>query len=219
MPPSADWPWAPPTFPAPSTRLRAPRAHIRMTRRCTSSWPARSCSRTAPDEAFAEFVAALLIDPQDAGAHAGIGRIHLDAGRDADAVDALRRAMDLRPANTDARYALATALDAARPHRGGRAGISHASSRRSARCWLTGVAPCPRRAEGRSGAAGRGRRTSTQPSRSTRRALALGADPAVYGRLADLYSKVGRALDAARARAIVRQGTAGTIVPVGSPAP
>ena len=44
-------------------------------------------------EAFAEFVAALLIDPRDAEAHAGIGQIHLNAGRHADAVDVLRRAI------------------------------------------------------------------------------------------------------------------------------
>jgi tetratricopeptide (TPR) repeat protein len=62
-------------------------------------------------EAFAEFVAALLIDPQDAEAHAGIGQIHLNAGRNDDALDALRRALDLAPDNIDARYALATGLE------------------------------------------------------------------------------------------------------------
>jgi len=62
------------------------------------------------DEAFIEFVATLLIDPLDADAHAGIGRIHLDAGRYADAVEALRRAVDVAPNDTEARYALATAL-------------------------------------------------------------------------------------------------------------
>jgi hypothetical protein len=34
------------------------------------------------------------------------------------------------------------------------------------------------------------------------KALVVEAEPAVYGRLTDLYLKVGRALDAARARAI-----------------
>ncbi len=63
------------------------------------------------DEALAEFVAVLLIDPLDAAAHAGIGQIHLQAGRDADAVDALRRATDLAPADSETRYALATALE------------------------------------------------------------------------------------------------------------
>jgi tetratricopeptide (TPR) repeat protein len=62
------------------------------------------------NEAFVEFVAALLIDPQDGDAHAGIGRIHLDAGRYADAVEALTRAVQLTPTHTEARYALATAL-------------------------------------------------------------------------------------------------------------
>ena len=61
-------------------------------------------------EAFIEFVATLLIDPLDGDAHAGIGQIHLDAGRYGDAVDALRRAVDVRPGHTEARYALATAL-------------------------------------------------------------------------------------------------------------
>ncbi len=62
------------------------------------------------NEAFIEFVATLLIDPLDGDAHAGIGRIHLDAGRYADAVSALRRAVEVAPNDTEARYALATAL-------------------------------------------------------------------------------------------------------------
>jgi tetratricopeptide (TPR) repeat protein len=62
------------------------------------------------DEAFAEFVAALLVDPRDDSAHAGIGQIHLNAGRHAEAVAALRRAVDLAPDNVQAQYALATAL-------------------------------------------------------------------------------------------------------------
>jgi tetratricopeptide (TPR) repeat protein len=63
------------------------------------------------DEALAEFVAVLLIDPADAAAHAGIGQIHLQAGRDAAAVDALRRATDLTPANGETQYTLAVALE------------------------------------------------------------------------------------------------------------
>jgi tetratricopeptide (TPR) repeat protein len=62
------------------------------------------------DGAFAELVAALLIDPRDADAHAGIGQIHLNAGRDADAAAALRRALEIRQGHAEARYALATAL-------------------------------------------------------------------------------------------------------------
>ena len=42
------------------------------------------------------------------------------------------------------------------------------------------------------------------------KALAVDAEPAVYGRLADLYSKVGRTLDAARAKAIYDKSLAGT---------
>jgi tetratricopeptide (TPR) repeat protein len=62
------------------------------------------------DEVFVELVAALLIDPQDAGAHAGIGQVHVNAGRYDEAVPALRRALELSPDYTEARYALATAL-------------------------------------------------------------------------------------------------------------
>ena len=62
------------------------------------------------DEAFGELVAALLIDPLDGGAHLGIGRLHLNAGRHDDAAAALRRAVQLLPNHTEARYALATAL-------------------------------------------------------------------------------------------------------------
>jgi len=63
-----------------------------------------------PDDAMAEFAAALRIDPRDADAHLGVGQIHLNAGRNADAVDALRRATELKPDSIDAAYALATAL-------------------------------------------------------------------------------------------------------------
>jgi tetratricopeptide (TPR) repeat protein len=63
-----------------------------------------------PDDALAEFVAALLIDPRDGEAHLGIGQIYLDAGRNAEAVDALRRATELGTGALDADYALATAL-------------------------------------------------------------------------------------------------------------
>ena len=62
------------------------------------------------NEAFIEFMVTLLIDPLDGDALAGIGRIHLDAGRYADAVEALRRAIEVAPNDTEARYALATAL-------------------------------------------------------------------------------------------------------------
>jgi tetratricopeptide (TPR) repeat protein len=62
------------------------------------------------DEAFAELVATLLVDPLDAGAHAGIGQLHLNAGRYDEARTALARAVQLSPSYTEARYALATAL-------------------------------------------------------------------------------------------------------------
>lgn len=63
-----------------------------------------------PDDALAEFAAALRIDPRDAGAHFGVGQIHLNAGRNAEAVEALRRATELKPDVIEAEYALATAL-------------------------------------------------------------------------------------------------------------
>jgi tetratricopeptide (TPR) repeat protein len=60
--------------------------------------------------AFAELVAALLVDPHDADAYAAIGRIQLDDGRPADAASALARALELNPRLADARYALAMAM-------------------------------------------------------------------------------------------------------------
>jgi tetratricopeptide (TPR) repeat protein len=63
-----------------------------------------------PDEALAEFAAALRIDPRDAGAHFGVGQIHLNAGRNAEAVESLRRATELNADLVEAEYALATAL-------------------------------------------------------------------------------------------------------------
>ena len=63
-----------------------------------------------PDAALAEFAAALRIDPRDAGAHFGVGQIYLNAGRNAEAADSLRRATELNPDLIEAEYALATAL-------------------------------------------------------------------------------------------------------------
>jgi tetratricopeptide (TPR) repeat protein len=62
------------------------------------------------DEAFGEFVAALLVSPADPEACVAIGQIHLAAGRYADAVLALERAVALKPDAAEARYALGTAL-------------------------------------------------------------------------------------------------------------
>jgi superkiller protein 3 len=152
-------------------------------------------------EAFAEFVAALLIDPQDAEAYAGIGQIHLNAGHDADAVDALRRATDLAPANIDARYALASALerlgrpDEAAQHFSRVAQAQRqmlADRRRTLSSGVLKEEAALRTSEGLFEAA----------IALYEKALAVEAEPVLYGRLADLYSKVGRALDAARARAI-----------------
>src|SRR5262249_6908415 len=62
------------------------------------------------DDAFSELVAALLIDPLDAQAHAAVGQLYLDTGRHADAIAAFRRALELQPSVFEVRYALATAL-------------------------------------------------------------------------------------------------------------
>jgi tetratricopeptide (TPR) repeat protein len=152
------------------------------------------------DEALAEFVAVLLIDPLDVVAHAGIGRIYLQMGRDIEAVDALRRATDLAPADGETRYALATALerigrrDEAAQHF---ARVEQAQRQRLAdrRRELSAAAlkqeATLRTAEGQFDAA----------IALYEQALAVESDPLVYGQLAELYAKVGRAVDAARARA------------------
>ena len=154
-----------------------------------------------PGEAMAEFVAQLLIDPLDAAAHAGVGQVHLQAGRDADAVDALRRATDLAPAISETRYALATALE-----RLGRTGESAqhfalveqaqrqtlADRRRELSTAALKQEAALRSTEGRVDAA----------IALYEQALAVEPDPVVYGRLADLYAKAGRAADAIRARAM-----------------
>ena len=153
------------------------------------------------DEALAEFVAVLLIDPLDAAAHAGIGRIHLQKGRDADAVNALRRATDLAPGDSETRYALATALERlgrseeaaqhfARVEQAQRQTL--ADRRRELSAAALKQEAALRAAEGRLDTA----------IALYEQALAIESDPLVYSRLADLYAKVGRTLDAARARAL-----------------
>jgi tetratricopeptide (TPR) repeat protein len=156
------------------------------------------------DDALVEFVAALLIDPLDGRAHAGIGRIHLDAGRHADAAAALTRAVDLMPGDTDARYALATAF--ARLGRSGEAAREFdrvesaqreavAERRRSMAVDVLKEEAAMRAAEG----------SYLRAVELYERAVALGRDAALYEQLAELYSKLGRSGDAARARALARE--------------
>ena len=164
-------------------------------------------------EALVEFVAALLINPEDAEAHAGIGQIHLNAGRDADAVDALRRATEIAPANHDARYALANALvrlgrtqeaaeHFARVEEAQRQML--ADRRRSLSHDVLKEEAALRTAEGRFDAA----------IALYEEALAVTpTDAAVYGHLASLYSKVGRAPDAARAQTMYEKMRAGEAAP------
>jgi tetratricopeptide (TPR) repeat protein len=155
-------------------------------------------------EAFAEFVAALLIDARDAEAHAGIGQVYLNEGRDADAVEALRRATDLAPTNTEARYALAIALRRvgrteeaaqhfARVEQAQREML--ADRRRSLSYDVLTEEAALRAAEGRFEAA----------ITLYEKALTLRADSELYRRLADAYAKAGRSLDAARARAMAEK--------------
>ena len=164
-------------------------------------------------EALVEFVAALLINSEDAEAHAGIGQIHLNAGRDADAVDALRRATEIAPANHDARYALANALvrlgrtqeaaeHFARVEEAQRQML--ADRRRSLSHDVLKEEAALRTAEGRFDAA----------IALYEEALAVTpTDAAVYGHLASLYSKVGRAPDAARAQTMYEKMRAGEAAP------
>ena len=62
------------------------------------------------DDAFAELIAALLINPANAALHAAVGQLRMDNGRPADAIPALTRALELNPQRYEVRYALATAL-------------------------------------------------------------------------------------------------------------
>ena len=62
------------------------------------------------DDAFAELVAALLIDPADALTMAAVGQLFLDSGRYADAVTALTRTLQLAPDRFEAHYALGAAM-------------------------------------------------------------------------------------------------------------
>ena len=160
-------------------------------------------------EALAEFVAALLIDPGDAEAHAGIGQIHLNAGRNDEALDALRRAIELAPGNIDARYALATGLERlGRTEEAGqhftRVALAQrqllADRRRTMSLGVLKEEAALRISEGQLDVA----------IVLYEKALVVEAEPAVYGRLADLYSRVGRALDAARVKAIYEKAVLGT---------
>lgn len=153
------------------------------------------------DEALAEFIAAMLIDPRDAPAHGGIGQVHLNAGRLTEAVNVLQRAVDIAPANNEARYTLATAL--ARLGRTDEAATHFArveqeqrqmvaDSRRILSHDTLKEEAALRVAEGRFETA----------ITLYEKALGVGPDADVYRRLADLYTRVGRASDAARARAM-----------------
>ncbi len=185
------------------------------------------------EDALAEFVKALVLDPADAETNLGIGQIHLNAGRHAEAANALRRATELNANAIDAQYALATALT--------RLGNSKEASRYFERVeqaqrqtlanrrrtlsldalkeeaalkaaaqdhdaavalWRQVVQLDPQRASSRIGLASSLASAGQHEGAilEYERAAMLGADPTVYRLLADLYARVGRAPDAARAR-------------------
>jgi superkiller protein 3 len=199
-----------------------------------------------PDDALAEFVAALIIDPRDAEAHLGIGQIHLNAGRNAEAVDALRRAIELKTDTLEAEYALATALTRLGDSRdAGRyfEHVEHAQRQRLAdrrralsldalreeaalrarendhngasALWQQVIRLDPQRASDHIGLAGALANAGRLDAaiEEYERAAALGADPVVYRRLADLYDKAGRAPDAARARLMYEAALGGGSTP------
>jgi tetratricopeptide (TPR) repeat protein len=62
------------------------------------------------DEAFAELAIATWLDPDDALALVALGQCHMAADRDADAIEALERAVAIAPNLREARYGLAQAL-------------------------------------------------------------------------------------------------------------
>ena len=130
------------------------------------------------------------------------------SGRDADAVDALRRATDLAPDNGAARYALASALE--RLGRTEEAGQHFARVEQAQRQMLA-----DRRRTMSSGVLKEEAALRTSEGQFAaaialyEKALAVEAEPAVYNMLADLYSKVGRALDATRAKAVYEKALQG----------
>jgi tetratricopeptide (TPR) repeat protein len=202
------------------------------------------------DDAYVELIAALLIDPQDADAHAGVGQIHLNAGRYGQAVTALRRAVELSADHAETRYALATALmrlgntqEASREFErfeqsrsqmlvNRRRGLAldvlkeeaalHAAEGRhdrSASLWQQVVDQEPGRPSNQVGLAAAlasaGRIDGAIAHYE--QAIALGADPVVHRRLAELYVKAGRIDDAARARAMYERALQGDRTSQGTP--
>jgi len=65
------------------------------------------------EEAFTEFVAALIIAPKDAEVLAAVGQLFLDADRAEDAIAPLRRALAVKADRFQTHYALAVALSRA----------------------------------------------------------------------------------------------------------
>ena len=59
-----DWPQGPPTSPAPPRRSRVGQRKPQRSGRSTSTWPGALLQQDRADEAFVEFVAALLIVPR-----------------------------------------------------------------------------------------------------------------------------------------------------------
>ena len=185
------------------------------------------------DDALAEFIKALQLNPGDAETNFGIGQIHLNAGRYAEAARAFRRATDASANAIDAQYALATALtrlgnttEAAgyfeRVEQARK--LAMASRRRTlsidalkeeaalktgagdhdaaVALWREVIQIDPQRAANHTGLAAALASAGQDEGAIVEyeRAATLGAEPVVYRQLANLYARIGRAPDAARAR-------------------
>jgi len=78
--------------------------------------PHRECGRAAlaskgrTDEAIAEFLAALRLDPDSSKAHRNLGDTLASRGRQTEAIEHLRRAVQLDPGDGSARYDLGSVL-------------------------------------------------------------------------------------------------------------
>ena len=153
------------------------------------------------DSSFVELVAAALLDPRDAGAHTGIGQIHLNAERNNEAVASLRRAVELSPNYIEARYALATALMRAGNRQDAARELDRveliqrevlSDRRRTMSFDVLKEEATLRAAEGNAETA----------IALLEKAAALRADPSIYRQLVELYQKAGRFDDATRMNAM-----------------
>jgi tetratricopeptide (TPR) repeat protein len=172
-------------------------------------------SQGRDDEAYSEFMMTLFLDNTDSEGAAAIGRLHLKAGRFAQAIEALTRATALAPANAPARRALGESLvQAGRMSEGllhleqaerlqaGAIDMSQRQYDAAIRAWkeiieLQGANPPNlfRLAEALIAA-----QQLEAAAAELQRAIELKAGPEAYRRLADVLAALGRAEESARAR-------------------